>query len=153
MTRNSVSLQTESPELAGKEIRLQFKLFGAGVRRQSGDLGPLRALVLHPGDGWQGQCWARPMGSGTFEVTLPTPGTGSCCLFLACPKSGDGHASIPCLIFRTPDHDDRQDANRGNLHSGKDRLFDRRGTSSPSRSVRKVVDTPTPTVLKRRVAS
>ena len=99
MTRNSVSLQTESPAFAGKEIRLQFKLFGAG--RPSGDLEPLRALVFHPGDGWQGQCWARPMGGGMFEVTLPRPGTGSCCLFLARPKSIDGDAGLPCLIFQT----------------------------------------------------
>jgi hypothetical protein len=33
MTRNSVSLQTESPAFAGKEIRLQFKVFGAGISR------------------------------------------------------------------------------------------------------------------------
>lgn len=105
MARNSVSLQTESRELAGKEIRLQFKLFGAGVRRQSGDLGPLRALVFHPGDGWQGQYLARPMGSGIFEVTLPTPGTGSCCLFLASPKLGNGHRNIPCLIFQAPERE------------------------------------------------
>ena len=101
MTRNSVSLQTESPGIAGKEIRLQFKLFGAGVRRKSGEPGPLRALVFHPGDGWQGQCWARPMGSGIFELTLPAPGTGSCCLFLASPKSGNGYEELPCLILQT----------------------------------------------------
>jgi hypothetical protein len=101
MTRNSVPLQTESPEFAGREIRLQFKLFGAGVRRQSGDLGPLRALAFHPGDGWQGQCWARPMGGGLFEVTLPRPGAGSCCLFLSRPESVDGDETLPCLIFQT----------------------------------------------------
>lgn len=140
MTRILVPPHMEKPRPACREIRLQFKLIGAEVRRKSAGLGPLRALVFHPCDGWQGQRWARPLGSGIFEVTLPTPGSGSCCLFLASAKPGSDQAILPCLIF-------------GNLHSGKDRMFEAMGTSPNRRFGRKVVDTLTPTARERRVAS
>lgn len=48
MTRNLAPIQIESEGSAGREIRLHFRLFGI-------DTGPLRALVFHPGDGWQGR--------------------------------------------------------------------------------------------------
>lgn len=112
MTRNLASLQLERPGLDGREIRLQFKVFGAGARRKLAHLGPLRALVFHLRDGWQGQRRVRPMGSGTFEVTLPTPGTGSCCLFLAGTKPGSGYEDLPCLIFQTAGRGSRQPALR-----------------------------------------
>jgi hypothetical protein len=129
-------------------VRLQFQLIGADVGRKSADPGPLNALVFHPGDGWQSQRRARTLGSGRFEVTLPAPGTGSCCLFLASAKPGGGYADLPCLIIR-----EWQDGNIRNLHSGKDRVFGSMGRSSPRRFVRKVVVRPTPTALKGRVAS
>jgi len=129
-------------------VRLHFQLIGADVRRKYADPGPLKALVFHPGDGWQGQRRARTLGSGRFEVTLPAPGTGSCCLFLASAKPGGGYADLPCLIIR-----DWQDGNIRNLHSRKDRVFGAMGRSSPRRFVRKVVDRPTPMALKGRVAS
>jgi len=103
MTLDIVPLQTERRMLVGEELRLQFRLFDADNRKPPDDLGPLRALVFHPGDGWQGQCWAHPMGNGLYEVRFPTPGAGSCYLFLACPKSGDGYAELPYLILQTSD--------------------------------------------------
>jgi hypothetical protein len=128
-------------------VRLQFQLIGA-VRRKSAHPGPLKALVFHPGDGWQCQRRARTLGSGRFEVTLPAPGTGSCCLFLASAKPGGGYPDLPGLIIR-----EWQDRSTRNLHSRKDRVFGAKGGPAPPQFVRKVVDRPIPMALKGRVAS
>ena len=148
MTPNLVPLTMERPGLAGREVRLHFKLIGSDDRRKSAEPARLKALVFHPVDGWQGQRWARTLGSGMFEVTLPTPGAGSCCLFLAGAKPGSGYANLPCLILR-----EREDGVLSNLHSRKDSVVEGRGRPTDRRFVRKVVDTPRPTAPKGRVAS
>jgi len=100
MTRNLAPLHNSSPAPECREIRLQFKVIGPGVRRKAAEPGPLRALVFHPANGWQGRRWARPIGCGMFEMTVPAPGTGSCCLFLDCAKPGRGHSDLPWMILQ-----------------------------------------------------
>ena len=148
MTRIIGSIQTESPGFSGREIRLQFKLFGAG--RTSGDRGPLKALVFHPGEGWQGRRRVRPMGSGLFEVTLPAPWSGSFCLFLDCQGAGHGSAGLSCLIVQAVDGPGTATCTPGRTNCATSGV--RRLARAPG-PVPKVVERTTPMPPGRRVAS
>ena len=85
MMLDIVPLQTVRRLLVREEFRLPFRLLYQETQRPAEDLGPLRALVLHPADGWQGQCWAKPIDGDLYEVSLPVPGAGDCCLFFSWP--------------------------------------------------------------------
>lgn len=100
MTLDIVPLQTVRRLLVREEFRLQFRLLHAETRRPAEDLGPLRALVLHPADGWQGQCWARPIQGDLYEVSLPVPSSGDCCLFFSWPGSETSDRQLRYVILQ-----------------------------------------------------
>lgn len=100
MTLDIVPLQTVRRLVVKQEFRLQFRLLYAENQRPAEALGPLRALVFHPSDGWQGQCWARPIDSDVYEVSLPIPGAGDCCLFFAWPGAETAHPQPRYLILQ-----------------------------------------------------
>jgi hypothetical protein len=81
-------------------FRLQFRLLHAENQRPAEDLGPLRARVLHPADGWQGQCWAHPVQGDLYEMSLPVPGAGDCCLFFTWPGSGSHDPHLRYVILQ-----------------------------------------------------
>lgn len=100
MALEIVPLQTVRRVLVRQEFRLQFRVRDTDTRPSPDPPGPLRALVLHPAEGWQGQCWARPIEGDLYEMSLPIPVAGDCCLFFSCPGSGKARPQLRYVIFR-----------------------------------------------------
>jgi hypothetical protein len=100
MALEIVPLQTVRRVLVRQEFRLQFRVRDTETRQSAEQMGPLRALVFHPAEGWQGQCWARPVDGDLYEVSLPIPVAGDCCLFFSCPGAEKTRPRLRYVIFR-----------------------------------------------------